>query len=237
MKRFVLGDVHGRIEALKDVLQQSQFDYNNDKLIVLGDIVDGGFNTFDVVEELLKIKNLIFIIGNHDVFFINYIKTGCAEHIWINQGGANTINSYGGIATPGTTILANFFLDASNLKVPDSHKDFFNKGVYYYVEDEMLFVHGGFDPFTKKTLDEQGPYKLTWDRDIINIAKKNLISKYKYIFIGHTATQTIKKEYDLPLNYNNLWCLDTGAGWDGFLTIMNVDTLEFWQSKIQTPAI
>jgi len=66
MKTFTIGDIHGRYKALKEVLKLSKFDYDNDKLIVLGDIVDGGINTYKVVEELLKIKNIIFVLGNHD---------------------------------------------------------------------------------------------------------------------------------------------------------------------------
>ena len=55
-RTFVLGDCHGRFEALKQVLALSSFDYEEDKLIVLGDIVDGVPRTYEVGEELLKIK-------------------------------------------------------------------------------------------------------------------------------------------------------------------------------------
>ena len=65
MKTFVIGDIHGRFKALKEVLKNSKFDYINDKLIVLGDIVDGGIRTYDVVEELLKIKKLKWKIIFH----------------------------------------------------------------------------------------------------------------------------------------------------------------------------
>ena len=40
-RTFTIGDLHGRVEALKEVLQKSNFDYEHDTLIVLGDIVDG----------------------------------------------------------------------------------------------------------------------------------------------------------------------------------------------------
>ena len=97
MKTFVIGDIHGRIEALKEVLKKCGFKYKKDKLIVLGDIVDGGYNTYQVVEHLLKIQKCIYIIGNHDEWFMNHCKTGWAEEIWLSQGGANTIKSYGGV--------------------------------------------------------------------------------------------------------------------------------------------
>ncbi len=65
-------------------MKKSRFDYNKDKLIILGDVVDGGYNSYLVVEELLKIKNKIFIIGNHDKWFTNHIKSGWSEEIWLS---------------------------------------------------------------------------------------------------------------------------------------------------------
>ena len=38
-----------------------------------------------------------------------------------------------------------------------------------------------------------------------------------------------------PITFNNLTMMDTGAGWNGTLSIMNVESKEFWISKIQKP--
>lgn len=75
-KRFAIGDIHGRYNALLEVLKKSKFNYQEDELIVLGDVSDGGYNTYEVIEELLKIKNLIFIMGNHDEWFLNHLRSG-----------------------------------------------------------------------------------------------------------------------------------------------------------------
>lgn len=83
-KKFVIGDIHGRYNALKEVLKKSKFNCKKDKLIILGDIVDGGYNSYMVVGELLKIKNKVFIMGNHDEWFMNHIKTGWAGDIWLS---------------------------------------------------------------------------------------------------------------------------------------------------------
>ena len=66
MKKYVIADIHGNYKALKQVLKKSKFNYKKDFLIILGDVVDGYSCSFEVVEELIKIKNKIFIIGNHD---------------------------------------------------------------------------------------------------------------------------------------------------------------------------
>jgi len=66
METFVMGDIHGSFIALKQCLQRSKFNYHRDKLIVLGDIIDRHDEAFECVEELLKIRNLVVIRGNHD---------------------------------------------------------------------------------------------------------------------------------------------------------------------------
>ncbi len=234
MKRMVIGDIHGRFEALKEVLKLSKFDYKKDKLIVLGDIADGGYNTAQVVEELLKIKKLVYIIGNHDEWFLNHIKTGWAEQIWLSQGGANTIKSYGGIILKEQTMHEKVYVVTKDVNIPVTHQDFFNKGIYYYKYRRMLFVHGGYD--LTKGVEKTDKETLLWDRELIPFAKYNKIPFFKKVFIGHTTTLTQGSNLDVkdsmaPIWYNNLCMMDTGAGWKGKLSIMDIDTEKYWCSK------
>lgn len=53
---------------------------------------------------------------------------------------------------------------------------------------------------------------------------------FKEVFIGHTAT--INWNTDQPMKAANIWNLDTGGGFGGKLTIMNVDTKEYFQSDL-----
>lgn len=231
MKIFAIGDIHGRYKALMEVLKKSKFNYKKDKLICLGDIVDGGLDTYKCVEELLKIKNLIFCLGNHDYWFIKHIESGFREEIWLQQGGCNTLTSYGAICKEAEYLSEESFVDTSNLVIPVTHKYFFNRGRYYYVFNDMLFVHGGINPKIPY-LKSQSKHDLLWDRNLIQYCRRgNNVPGYKKVFIGHTNTH--KWSDYLPIRFNNLYLLDTGAGFNGKLTIMNVETEEYWQSKIQ----
>lgn len=228
-----MGDIHGRHKALKEVLKKSNFDYKKDKLIVLGDVADGGYNTYEVVEELLKIKNLIYIIGNHDEWFMNHIKSGWAEEIWLQQGGSDTLRSYGASVITAKRHWEDSRIDTTNLKIPKTHQEFFNKGKYYHIEDKMLFVHGGFRP--EVGVGGETKQILLWDRDLIKYARAgNFIKPYDWVFVGHTTTQT----YGLtqPIRYRNLFMLDCGAGWSGKLCIMDIDTKRYKLSKQLLPA-
>lgn len=219
MNTYVIGDIHGRIEALKEVLGLSKFNYEEDTLIVLGDIVDGGYNTYEVVEELLKIKHLIFVIGNHDIWFMNHVHSGWAGEIWLTQGGHNTLKSYN-----------------PHFPLGKEHQEFFNKAVPYYVRDNMLFVHGGFDARHGKTIDQCSLEFITWDRDLIEYAQEgNKIPGYHKVFVGHTTTQSYSYEC-IPIQFSNLTMMDCGAGWTGRLAIMNIYNGKYWVSAKQEPA-
>jgi len=233
MRRFVVGDIHGNYQALMQCLQRSNFDYNKDKLIVLGDVVDGFTQTYEVVEELLKVKNLILILGNHDAWFISFMRRGANPNIWIHQGGANTILSYNKRIKPKQLergpVVDDCKEDLSDTIIPVTHQEFFNNAVLYHEEDDMLFVHGGFDD--NKHISEQSGIFLYWDRKLIETARNRPIRQYKEIFVGHTSTQYYGGEdYTYPRRFNNLWMMDTGAGWNGKLSMMNIDTKEIFQS-------
>ena len=57
----------------------------------------------------------------------------------------------------------------------------------------------------------------------------NRTKLYNKVFIGHTALGQ-----QLPEKRCNCWNLDSGAGFVGKLTIMDVDTEEYWQSDSTT---
>ena len=75
-----------------------------------------------------------------------------------------------------------------------------------------------------------------WDRDLWNTAMLGkrlpeipaILRAHKEIFIGHTST--VSYNTDKPMNELNVWNLDTGAGFNGKLTIMDIETKKYWQS-------
>ncbi len=220
-RRFVLGDIHGNYRALKQILVKSKFDYEKDKLIIIGDVVDGYSCSFEVVEELLKIKKRVFILGNHDVWWMNHMATGWAEDIWLMQGGKATRESYKS---------HNYHYK----KLPQEHKDFFNSGIFWYEIDDMLFVHGGFD-YPKHPRDCTSE-DLIWDRELIERMKNGLrIKEWKKIFVGHTTTENADSEPSI-IDYHGdkfakLIKIDCGAGWSGRLCLYNIDTDEYFLSN------
>jgi len=245
MRTLVIGDIHGAGLALVQVLERCGFDYENDMLITIGDIVDGWEDSYMCVEELLKIPNRIDIMGNHDNWFRVFIDTGVHEERW-GKGGLSTAKSYAkaaGIELMVQKLTNQYFettdgvmINLNSGDVPDSHKKFFRGQHHYYKDyDNNLFVHGGFNRYA--TLKQTLAYSMMWDRHLMTSAvsakihgpKLEFIEDFNQIFLGHTATQFFNAG-DKPLHADIVWNIDTGAGGGGKLTIMDVDTNEYWQS-------
>lgn len=222
---FAIADIHGAYKPLLECLEKSNFDYKQDILICLGDTVDGYPEVKECFDELLKIKNLIYILGNHDSWFLEWAICGIAGKYWTSQGGEATLKSYNYIRT----------------KVPESHIKLLQEAPYYYVltdkktKEKTLFVHGGIDANTN--IKEQDGMQIMWDRELIESAyrKSNsrpnyrLQDKYKEIFIGHTTTEVFNSLK--PIKFCEVWDIDTGAGWSGKLSLINVETKEVFQSE------
>lgn len=243
VKKYVIGDIHGAYNALVQVLERSGFDYENDLLITIGDIVDGWGDSYMCVKELLKIPNRVDIMGNHDAWFKTFIDTGVHDVAW-TMGALATARSYAKAAGINFMIEkinnydgSGYLLNLNSGDIPDEHKSFFRKQHYYYKDEKNnLFIHGGFNPSTP--LRETLPYNMMWDRHLWNkhlhimgsSMKLKYVEEFNQIFIGHTATVIIGT--DKPVHIDKLWNVDTGAGGGGKLTIMDIDTNEYWQSDI-----
>lgn len=244
MATFVIGDIHGAHKALVQCLQRCNFDYEKDTLITLGDICDGWEDVYNCVEELLKIDNRIDIRGNHDEPFLEFIESGIHPWKWA-QGGHATAKSYGKllgdkfIIQKGSASMwdsdGGFIANLNSGDIPLAHKEFFRHQINYYIENNICFVHGGFD--RDYSIKDQMEYTLFWDRELWKKAmcctegeKLITLDNFDKVFIGHTQCYDRKNPECLVLTKGGVTNLDTGAGWNGKLSIMNIETMQFWQS-------
>jgi serine/threonine protein phosphatase 1 len=208
---YVIGDIHGAYRALLQCLERSAFDYAEDHLICLGDVCDGWPETRQSINELLQIKNLTYVLGNHDVWAIQWMKTNSAENLWESQGGAATIESY-------------------KDGVPPSHISLLEKAKLYFVSGDKLFVHAGITPGIE--MERQDLTTLLWDRSLVRKAwelfqnnESRQLTQFEEVYVGHTPVM-----HPQPVRSCEIWMMDTGAGWSGVLSLMNVNTKEVFTS-------
>lgn len=223
MRTFVMGDLHGALKAMQQVFSKASFDYENDRLIQIGDVVDGWPQSAECVEELLKIKNIVAIRGNHDVWVKDWLKAGYANTSFSEPSVKSTMDNY-----------------YRNQKQHDAqHLEFFEKQLDYFVDEEQrLFVHAGYDP--TQLISTQEASLLNNSRvyyRMMQWAEQNAlefpfdINGFSEVFIGHSPT--IKDyNHDRPVHIQHLWNVDQGCKSRGRLTLMNVETKEYVQSDI-----
>lgn len=243
-KKFVLGDIHARYDELVELLQLSGFNYEEDELIQLGDLVDRGPEPLLCIHEMLKIKNLIAIRGNHDWALMDYMDNNCQFHTWNGTHGSAV-----------TMVKAKNMLREERLII----LDFLHSQLAYHIDSEnRIFTHGGFD--RDELIGSQVQTNFMWDRELIKEVlsmqrNKSLtfvptLEGFKEIFVGHTPTVCYAKDKNgiyfstdgwdnvelNPINILNFWDMDTGAGFvQGKISMMNIETKEIFQVKIKNP--
>ena len=227
MRTLVIGDIHGAYLPLMQALDRARIS-PLDTLIFLGDYVDGWSQSTEVIEYLINLRssyNCIFLRGNHDDLCLNWLNTQQHNSLWLKNGGQSTIEAYKRITQPTL----------------QHHQSFLETLPSYHLDSEnRLFVHAGFTNLNGVNF-EYFPEMLYWDRTLWEMAmalnprmspkdpaypKRLLI--YNEIFIGHTPTT--RMGITIPMNAANVWNIDTGAAYKGPVTVMNVETKEFWQS-------
>ena len=116
-RTLVIGDIHGGLRALVQVLERSSIN-PFDILVFLGDYVDGWSESAQVVEFLIKLEKnqkCIFIKGNHDVWAEKWLRYEEKDSVWLANGGQETINSYKNYSNEKKLIQLHFFALSSSI--------------------------------------------------------------------------------------------------------------------------
>ncbi len=208
MSRIIaIGDIHGCAEALRALLRAIQ-PRPMDTLVLLGDYVDRGLHSADVLEiltDLVSHCNLVPLIGNHEIMMVNALKTKRDLDNWLENGGMATIHSYGG-----------------RLKnIPQHHIAFLNHCVRFFESEQHFFVHANYDP--SLSLEEQPGELLFWSHILEDPPGPHLSGKKA--IVGHTPQESHEIR-----ELGHLAIIDTFCVEGGWLTAIDVATNRVWQT-------
>lgn len=230
-RTLVIGDIHGGLRGLHQIIERAKVT-TDDTLIFLGDYVDGWSQSPQVIDfliELGKQQTCIFIRGNHDELVLDWLENrnkNIDQGMWFKHGGEATVTAYSKLSETHKKVHVEFLKSLQN---------------YYLDEENRLFIHAGFTNMNG-VLYEYFPKLYYWDRTLWEtaVALDERIEKdsvfypkrlklYKEIYIGHTPTTHIGDA--IPVNKACVWNIDSGAGFKGKITILDIDTKEYWQSE------
>ncbi|PLV56856.1 metallophosphoesterase family protein [Thermotoga sp. SG1] len=201
---YAVGDIHGCFLALKILIERLPLK-KDDELVFLGDYVDRGPNSKEVVEFLVELSRhhkCIFLRGNHEEMLLNCVKNHSECDLWYFNGARSTIESFGSI---------------DEIR---KYLDFFESTVYYYEKGNFVFVHGGVRPGVP--LEKQNPFDLVWIRDEFIYSENPLPGKT--VVFGHTPLAE-------PYISSDKIGIDTGCVYGGKLTALRVEDRTLFQVK------
>jgi len=228
MRTLVVGDIHGGLKALQQVLPKTG-PSPKDRFIFLGDYVDGWSEAAETVSFLIDFSesyDCIFLRGNHDHLMYEYLKHNDSKAMWLAHGGQASKESY----------------DALSSEEKQKHLTFYEALTNYHIDAQnRLFVHAGFTNLSGPQYEYFADL-VFWDRTLWEVARSidpdiseedirypQRLKLFKEIYIGHTPVTRMGSTR--PLHFANLWNIDTGAAFKGPLSIMDIDTKEVWQSQ------
>jgi len=214
-KIFAIGDIHGCLAKLRELLARLPYEPGRDSLVFLGDYIDRGPDSAEVLDLLGELTQrdpgIITLLGNHEYLLLEYHRTGDPALLpYLRRMGIDTtLKSYG--VHTGFALQSLDFLPAAHLA--------FLKGLPLYWESaDYLFVHAGLEAGVP--LAEQDATTCCESRDSF------IGSDYdfgKKVIFGHT-------EFEMPLVTATKIGIDTGASHGNLLTAVELPSEKFYHA-------
>ena len=215
-KLYAVGDIHGCYNLLMSRLEEINFDFENDLLVAVGDLVDRGNQNVECV-SLIDEPWFTSVKGNHEDLVIMGDVNRSYFNCHIQNGGE-------------------WFYDLDYQVQREIIKKLKTLPIALEINHKARkfgFVHGHIEqnnwdefkqvltnPFSKK-IDGRSPVDLAiWGRERLN--DENLqythVSGVDAVIMGHTVTQK-------PCKRDNCYWIDTGAVHWGTMTILDLSLI------------
>jgi serine/threonine protein phosphatase 1 len=213
-KIFAVGDIHGCHRNLVELMTRLPFDRRRDTLVFLGDYINRGPRSREVIDYLLDLQadcdRTVFLMGNHEHALLGYAASGDVEmlHLLRGIGVEATLKSYGNATVRSLRDLS--FLSPSHLA-------FLQSLVFSFRSGNFLFVHADTEPGGN---DLRHPEQLLSSR---RLAGAGVRPDGDVVVFGHTAFQT-------PLVAPGRIGIDTGACHGNLLTAVELPALRFYHA-------
>jgi serine/threonine protein phosphatase 1 len=231
-RAYGVGDIHGRLDLLDELLHKIHADIERSNarkvlLVFVGDLIDRGPSSAQVIERLRTYKHAgvrtVFLLGNHEEVLLRILR-GDAELIskWQLFGGSECLKSYDVDPDLVRRMREEDALETIRAAVPKEHVKFLESFDDSCRFGDYLFVHAGIRPGVE--FDQQRQSDLRWIREPF------LFDETDHGFVvvhGHT----IRPEVEIRKNRIGI---DTGAYRTGVLTALAVEGSESWLVDTRT---
>jgi serine/threonine protein phosphatase 1 len=204
MKRLIaIGDIHGCFDSFKELVENKiQLD-KNDKLILLGDYIDRGNKSKEVVDFIINLQendyDIIPVIGNHEFMLLETFEDETNKLKWLQNGGDKTLKSFG----------------ISSIKdFSPKYLDFFTNLKSYFSIEDYLFVHAGFNDKIMNPFQDN--YSMLWESQVeyFNplLAEKTIIHGHRPITLEYCEKQIIENKLVINIDTGCVYADNVGYG-------------------------
>jgi serine/threonine protein phosphatase 1 len=221
---YAVGDIHGQLDLLDDILAQIEDDImerplSKIGLVFLGDLIDRGPDSAGVVERLCSLRHFpakaLFLMGNHEEVLLRVLNAepGLA-YDWLGFGGDACAESYGVPAAALQAMSEQSIAERLRAAIPPRHIEFLQGFGDTFGFGGYLFVHAGIRPGVP--IEEQQPQDLRW------IRQPFLSDAHDHgciVVHGHTISDGVDRR-------TNRIGIDTGAYRTGILTAAVIEGSE-----------
>lgn len=233
-RAYVIGDIHGRLDLLEELLTRIERDLHRRRsrktlLVFVGDLIDRGPQSAEVIERLRTYRRPgvrpLFLLGNHEEVLLR-ILDGDKSLIssWLKFGGRECLESYGVARSTLLSASAAELVEKIQQAISRNHVDFLRTFIDSCRFGDYLFVHAGIRPGVE--IDQQRQTDLRWIREPF------LLDETDHGFIvvhGHTITSRVDER-------PNRIAIDTGAYRTGVLTAIAIEGMERWYLQTKASA-
>ena len=225
-RAYVVGDIHGRLDLLEDLLAKIHAELQHRParktlLVFVGDLIDRGPSSAQVLERLRTYRRqgiqTVFLLGNHEEVLLR-ILGGDSELItkWRWFGGSECLQSYGVDPAEIARLNDEDALAVVRGAIPREHVEFLETFADSCRFGDYLFVHAGIRPGIQLELQSQSD--LRWIREPFLFDD----SDHGFVVVhGHTIREEAE---ELP----NRIGIDTGAYRTGVLTALAIQGTDRW---------
>ncbi len=226
--RYCIGDIHGCIKTLKELIRQICLIHKHPELYFVGDFIDRGPNSKAVIDYILELKDnglrINTIRGNHEQMLIHAYTHNqkITDSNWSFNGAEHTIRSFNAMADLNKTV---------KYLIPEKYFHFLTSLPYFIELSDYYIVHAGFNFKLKNPFTDFET--MLWTREEEYNSK---ITKTKKIIHGHTPVPFGQVKSQILNKANNVFNIDSGCVFTnreklGTLTALNMDKLELLNVK------
>lgn len=214
---YVISDIHGQITEFKNLLEKIDFDGIRDKMIIAGDVLDRGnygIELIKYIEPYIETGSMKILMGNHEMFCLNYLDGKLDDLTYKLFGGAGTIKSLNKMTKESKE---NLYLFLKNLPIYEEIRTKYG---------ETVVTHSGLSAnciiFNKdKTINvvksieaaaDINLYDFLLSDDIHRMEEYDLNRLDKFLIVGHVPVMNLNDDESNHIyRATGYMCIDTGA--------------------------